>query len=209
VSERQVVRVVRVLDHEIFCRAGEMTMSNNLVPFPGAANADETARKTRLYEWADNLLMRLGVASRVKQAMSVEELHKVTFDPDAIDVLLAIREALQPASGRRAGIFDGLGKDALKRILKARFNDLKRDRAQQLLRGHGAAGGKGGKQSAYNWTDDLKLDDKGGVKPLLANLILFLRNHPKWKDVLAYDEFNARVVVRKRPPWGDEPRMHR
>ena len=48
------------------------------------------------------------------------------------------------------------------------------------------------------------LDDAGGVRPLLANLILFLREHPKWKGVLAYDEFNARVVIRKRLPWGDE-----
>jgi predicted P-loop ATPase len=57
---------------------------------------------------------------------------------------------------------------------------------------------------AYNWTEDLKLTDKGGVRPLLANLILFLRHHPQWQGVFAFDEFNARVVIRKRPPWGDE-----
>lgn len=50
----------------------------------------------------------------------------------------------------------------------------------------------------------MKLDDEGGVRPLLTNLILYLRNHPAWKGVLAYDEFNARVVIQKRPYWGDE-----
>jgi predicted P-loop ATPase len=43
-----------------------------------------------------------------------------------------------------------------------------------------------------------------GVRPLLANLILFLRHHPAWQGVFAFDEFNARVVIRKRPPWGEE-----
>ena len=33
---------------------------------------------------------------------------------------------------------------------------------------------------------------------------MFLREHPVWKDVLAFDQFNARVVIRKRPYWGDE-----
>ena len=31
-----------------------------------------------------------------------------------------------------------------------------------------------------------------------------LREDPKWKDVLGYDEFKARVVIRERPPWGEE-----
>jgi hypothetical protein len=50
----------------------------------------------------------------------------------------------------------------------------------------------------------LILNKDGTIKPNLANLILILREAPKWKNVLAYDEFNARVVIRKRPPWGDE-----
>ena len=36
-------------------------------------------------------------------------------------------------------------------------------------------------------------------------MILILREAPKWKGVLGYNEFNAWVVIRKRPPWGDEP----
>jgi hypothetical protein len=38
----------------------------------------------------------------------------------------------------------------------------------------------------------------------LANLILILREAPAMKGAVGYDEFNARVVIRKRPPWGEE-----
>jgi predicted P-loop ATPase len=33
---------------------------------------------------------------------------------------------------------------------------------------------------------------------------LFLREHPAWKGVLAFDKFDARVVIRKHPYWGGE-----
>lgn len=178
-----------------------------LLPFkappPGAqehANA-ETERKNRLFEWADHLLRRLDLAKRITDANSFDELRKITFDADAFDVELAIGDFLHAAGGRKADHFAGMKEGTLKRLLKKRFNELKKEREAELLRGPGA-GGK--KRSNYNWTDDLKLDDKGGVRPLLTNLILFLRKHAKWEGVLGYDQFNARVVIRKRPPWGDE-----
>jgi predicted P-loop ATPase len=62
----------------------------------------------------------------------------------------------------------------------------------------------GRQQSTSDWTDELKLDKHGGVRPILSNLILFLRHHPHWQGVLGFDEFNARVVIRKHPPWGEE-----
>lgn len=31
-----------------------------------------------------------------------------------------------------------------------------------------------------------------------------LREAPDWKGVLAFDEFNAHVVIRKCPPWGEQ-----
>ena len=37
---------------------------------------------------------------------------------------------------------------------------------------------------------------------MLTNLILFLRHHPKWQGVLAFNSFANRVVIRKSPPWG-------
>jgi predicted P-loop ATPase len=33
-----------------------------------------------------------------------------------------------------------------------------------------------------------------------------LQNHNEWKDVLGYNEFDVRVVIRKAPPWGWEER---
>jgi predicted P-loop ATPase len=177
---------------------------SKLLPFKPPPDAEEharaeTERKQRLFAWADRLLQQLGLAERVSQANSFEELRKIAFDADAVEVGLAIRDVLHPISGPKADCFVGIREGGLKKILKNRFDELKRYR-EMGLRNHSAAGGR----SAYDWTDDLKLDDKGGVRPLLTNLILFLREHPKFKGVLAHDEFNARVVIRKRPPWGEE-----
>lgn len=179
-------------------------MSNTVVTLhPPSANEHargETERKQRLFEWADRVLQELGLIDMVSQASSFEELRKIVFDLDAFEVTLAIREALHPASGPKADCFIGMQAGSLKRLLKARFNELKRQREVELLRAHGA----GGKRSTYNWTDGLKLDDKGGVRAILHNEILFLRHHPQWQGVVAYDEFSARVVIRKGLPWGAE-----
>ena len=48
------------------------------------------------------------------------------------------------------------------------------------------------------------LNKDGKIVANLANLILILREAPKWRGVLGYDEFAVRVVVRKCPPWGEE-----
>jgi predicted P-loop ATPase len=159
----------------------------------------ETERKRHLFAWADGVLHELGLAERIAHAGSLEELRKITFDADAAEIALAIREALHPAGGAKDDCFAGLREGGLKRILKMRFDEMKREREGQLRCQ------QGGKQSVNtDWTDELKLDEKGAVRPILSNLILFLIHHPKWKGVLAYDEFSARVVIRKRPPWRAE-----
>jgi hypothetical protein len=162
----------------------------------------ETERQRKLFAWVDATLEQLGVTKRIADAGSFDELRKVTFDVKVVDVELAIRDALQPASGRKADHFGGMKKDVLKRLLKRRFDERKNEREEELKSGRAGAGGR--QRSTHNWTEDLKLNDNGGVRPLLANLILFLRHHPQWQGVFAFDEFNARVVMRKRPPWGDE-----
>ncbi len=165
----------------------------------------ETERKRALFAWADELLQQLGVTAKVAQAQRIDDLRKITFDADDVEVEIAIRDALHPAAGQRAEHFRGMKAGTLKRLLRTRFDGMKKDRKAELLRGRsGAAGGKRS-SSPYSWTDDLKLDDKGGVRPILTNLILFLREHQAWKKVLAFDEFNSRVVVRKSSPWGNEP----
>jgi predicted P-loop ATPase len=55
-----------------------------------------------------------------------------------------------------------------------------------------------------DWTDTLILDKNGKIVANLANLILILREAPKWNGVLGYDEFAAHVVIRRGPPWGTE-----
>jgi predicted P-loop ATPase len=178
-------------------------MAHNLIPFPGpdaeAHARAETERKLELFAWADGVLQQLGLADKVAQATSLDDLRKITFDADNVYVDLAIREALHPAGGRRAEHFAGMKAGSLKRLLKKRFDEMKKDRETELKHG------RGGKRSASpDWTNNIKLDAKGGVRPILTNVILFLREHQTWKGVLGFDEFNNRVVIRKRPYWGDE-----
>lgn len=163
----------------------------------------ETKRKHLLFAWADDLLEHLGYAKRIADASSFDELRKIVFNSDTIDIEVAIRDALHPASGKKADHFVGMRAGALKGLLKSRFNQLKKERENELKSGRGTSGTSGGQQRS-NWTDDLKLDDKGGVRPLVTNLILFLREHPAWNGIFGFDAFKFRVVVRKRPPWGDE-----
>jgi predicted P-loop ATPase len=177
-----------------------MTMSN-LIPLKTTADEHaraETESKRRLFAWADSTLEQLGFADRVKQAKTLNALRRVAFDADALEVTLAVRDALHPVSGKRDDCFANLKEGALKRLLEKHFVELIKQRERDLR------AGAANRQSARDWTDDLKLDDRGSVRPLLTNLILFLCEHPTWKGVLAHDEFNARVVIRKRPPWGDE-----
>jgi predicted P-loop ATPase len=179
----------------------------DLIKFPEQPDAEayahaETERKCRLFAWADALLQQLGLTAKVAQAQSADELRRIVLDIDDVEIELAIRDALHPAAGKRADHFAGMKAGALKRLLKMRFGELRRDREAELL--HGRAGAAGGKRSSPHWTNDLKVDATGGIRPILANLILFLREHPTWKGVLAFDEFGARAVIRKRPYWGNE-----
>jgi predicted P-loop ATPase len=178
-------------------------MPNNVIEFRVGAEEHaraETERKQRLFTWADCVLRNLGLAERVACANNLGELRRITFDADAAEVALAIREALHPASGPKDDCFTGLRAGGLKHILRMRFDEMKKQREAQLRGGrHG-----GTQQSDPDWTEELKLDDDGGVRPILSNLILFLRHHPQWQGVLAYDEFSARVVIRKHLPWGEE-----
>jgi hypothetical protein len=86
----------------------------------------------------------------------------------------------------------------LKQLLRRRFNELKREREAALRRGSGGADPGG------HWLDEIVRDKLGQRKAVLANLILFLANHPAWAGVLGYDAFAARVVIPQQPPLGRE-----
>jgi predicted P-loop ATPase len=129
----------------------------------------------------------------VKGAKSLEELRGITLNVNDAKVLLLIRDALHPAVGGRKDCFKSLNEGALKQIIKNRFSALKQDQ-EQVLRRRG-----GGRRE---WTDDLIRNKAEQIVPNLANAVLILRNSPKWKEVLAFDLFSYRVVIRKSPPWG-------
>lgn len=86
----------------------------SVVPVP-PSTADEharaeTARKQRLFDWANEALEQLGFAERIPnkpgyfrlRANDLAELSKIVFDVDAAEVTLIIRAALHPASGEQS-----------------------------------------------------------------------------------------------------------
>ena len=169
------------------------------LPAPESSAEERTRadaeRHQRLFDWAAAVLKRIGIVEAVNAAASLLELHAIDLDINCAEIALAIQDALHPSIGQREEHFRGLKDAQLKRILENRFADLKKDRAN-VLRGKG--------QAEPDWTEQLILDKHGKIVPNVANLALMLRKAPKWKGVLAYDQFAARVVIRKRPPWGNE-----
>ena len=78
-------------------------MSSNLILFPPTAEERAAGeRNKRLFEWCIALLEQLGLKKQIKEAMSFEDLSKITIDVNDARVEMAIRDALHPASGRRA-----------------------------------------------------------------------------------------------------------
>jgi hypothetical protein len=75
--------------------------SKNIIPFPPPSAEEhartETERRRQLDAWADRILQELGLAARLARATSIQELHRITFDPEAPEVALAIR-SLKTAS---------------------------------------------------------------------------------------------------------------
>ena len=53
-----------------------------------------------------------------------------------------------------------------------------------------------------HWTDGLTLNKHGIPLGNVRNLLYAFRNAPEWKKVIAYDEFFARVITTRSPPWG-------
>jgi len=157
------------------------------------ARAD-TQRNQRLFKWAEEVLQRLGLDKAVAAARSIEELRHITFNVESAEVIVAIRDALHPASGERQAHFRGLKEGGLKQVLKNRFAEMKKTREAKLRR-----------TREPDWTDDLLLDKHGKIRPILANLILILTRGPDWKGALAYDEFGMKVIIRGPSPLKAAP----
>jgi len=91
------------------------------LPAPASQDAedharDDTQRNQRLFDWADTVLKRLRLDKAVAGARSIEELRAVTFDADSVEITLAIRDALHPATGHRQQHFRGLKEGRLQRV---------------------------------------------------------------------------------------------
>jgi predicted P-loop ATPase len=184
----------------MFC-FGKQAMPNNVVKLPGSESSAEervranAERHQRLFDWAAAVLKRIGVVEAVDAAASLMDLHAIKLDINCAEVALAIQDALHPSIGQREEHFRGLKDVHLKQILRNRLADLKKNRAS-VLRGKG--------QAEPDWTEQLILDKQGKIVPNVANLVLMLRKAPKWAGVLAFDQFAARVVIKKHPPWGNQ-----
>ena len=55
-----------------------------------------------------------------------------------------------------------------------------------------------------HWTDGLMLTKHGVPLGNLRNVLHALRNAPEWHDVLAYDAFAARAIMKKPSPWNGQ-----
>jgi hypothetical protein len=174
-------------------------LARNVVSFIPSAEAHaktETERKQQLYDWAVDVLIKAGLADQIMGAADLKALNKIIFDPDNLDIALAIRDALHPVSGKKADFLTGLHEGTLKRIMKNRFDEMKKIRADDLRN-------SGGSAASSNWMRRVKYDKNGNVRPILFNLSLYLRHHQNWVDVLGYDEFAGLVTLRQNPPWGE------
>jgi hypothetical protein len=109
-----------------------------VIVFPSSPDAEEHAnaeikRKRALFQWADGVLEALGLADLVARANGPDDLRKVCFDVEPVEVTLAIREALRPASDEKVDdCFAGLRPGSLKKILKKRFAEMKAQREREL-----------------------------------------------------------------------------
>jgi predicted P-loop ATPase len=90
-------------------------------------------------------------------------------------------EAGEPATG-----FPSLTEHIDPKVVKAAFEWLG-------ITGHAANGEK--------WRESLIRSETGTIKALLANVLLTLRNDPKWQGLLGYNEFALTTVLQRPTPW--------
>jgi hypothetical protein len=128
-------------------------------------------RQRRLLDWGFQVLERFGLVLAIAAANTIEELQRITFDPDSTEVILAINDALHPAEGERQRHFDGLTTAALKKILKNRFSDLRKDRQKQLL----AGGGDPSDSGTVDWTKEVIFDKQGKIIANVHNMVVMLQ----------------------------------
>ncbi|HNN60629.1 MAG TPA: VapE family protein [Leptospiraceae bacterium] len=48
----------------------------------------------------------------------------------------------------------------------------------------------------------LQFTERGAIKRNLYNVVTILQNDPRWKGLIAYDNFENQIRITRKPPWG-------
>jgi len=119
-----------------------------------------------------------------------------THDPNALDRVDAeVRDSFDKvAAGEPATGFPSLTDHIDKRVVRTAFDWL-----GITWKGSAPTSANGEK-----WRDELLRTETGTIKPLLANVLLVLRNDPKYQGTVAYNEFDLTTVIQRTTPWGSK-----
>ena len=166
----------------------------------------ETARKQELFEWGDGVLVKLGYTTRINFAQTVQELNQIIFNPNSVEVMMAIRDALHPATGGpRVEFFVGMNGASLKRLLASRFEETIKNRREALSRD------LFGLKPGPHWSDDLVTGGNGTIRPILANFELILRKSQNGKGfwpttslLTGWSFANLHLLKSKADTWTDD-----
>ncbi|HXM10416.1 MAG TPA: VapE domain-containing protein [Terriglobales bacterium] len=115
-----------------------------------------------------------------------------THDPGAISRIDSeISDSYaKVAAGEPATGFPELIKHIDKKVVETAFDWLK-------LKFVASAAVPAGEE----WRKDLQISETGTIKPLLLNIVLMLRNDPKYQGLVAFNEFGLTTRIQRRMPW--------
>jgi Domain of unknown function (DUF927) len=97
-------------------------------------SGDQTQRLNALFQWAEGVLEAAGLLKLLRDAKTREELDAIEFELDNLVLIMMIRDALHPGSGRsREEQFKHLTEKMLQGILRNRFVDYKKEQKKKLI----------------------------------------------------------------------------
>jgi uncharacterized protein (DUF927 family) len=87
-----------------------------------------------LFDWAKRVLEDAGLLQLLRDARTRKELDDIKFEPGNVTLVIAIRKALHPGSGKeREKHFQYLSEKSLEKILRNRFEDSKKYQRDKLI----------------------------------------------------------------------------
>ncbi len=104
-----------------------------VLPPPNAGHPHSDPHQA-LFDWAQRVLEDAGLLQLLRDAKTFAELDSIKFDDGNVTVILAITEAAQLGSSKKSkSHFQGLGEGSLRKILRNRFEDYKKDQRKKLI----------------------------------------------------------------------------